>query len=47
MWSVVGHEDAVRLLDRVRESERLAHAYLFVGPARIGKIGRASCRERV
>ncbi len=38
MWSVVGHEDAVRLLDRVRESERLAHAYLFVGPARIGKM---------
>lgn len=38
MWSVVGHEDAVRLFDRVRESGRMAHAYLFVGPARIGKM---------
>lgn len=34
---VIGHEYAVDLLKRSLESNRLAHAYLFVGPPRIGK----------
>ena len=37
MWGVVGHQGVVRLLDRAREQERLAPAYLFVGPPHVGK----------
>lgn len=37
MWDVVGHEWAVRLLARSLAKESTSHAYLFTGPARIGK----------
>ena len=37
MWNIVGHEDATRLLGRALETGRLAHAYLLVGPAHVGK----------
>lgn len=38
MWQIVGHEKAVGLLDRSLKNERLAHAYLFVGPSHVGKM---------
>ena len=38
MWQVIGHEKAVRLLERGLKSEKLAHAYLFVGPPHVGKM---------
>lgn len=34
---LIGHELIVRMLDRAVVEERLRHAYLFVGPARVGK----------
>jgi DNA polymerase-3 subunit delta' len=37
MWPIVGHQWAVDLLAHSIEQGRLAHAYLFVGPPRIGK----------
>ena len=37
MWQVVGHEAAVALLSRSLEREMLSHAYMFVGPSRVGK----------
>ena len=37
MWQVVGHESAVALLSRSLEREMLSHAYVFVGPSRVGK----------
>ena len=37
MWQVVGHEEAVALLTRSLEKDMLSHAYLFVGPPRVGK----------
>jgi len=36
-WPVVGHEWAVALLARALQSGRLSHAYLFTGPAHVGK----------
>jgi DNA polymerase-3 subunit delta' len=36
-WPVVGHDWAVHLLERAIESGRLSHAYLFTGPAHVGK----------
>ena len=38
MWSVIGQSRAVSLLQRSLETGSLAHAYLFVGPARVGKM---------
>lgn len=38
MWDVVGQERALLLLQRSLESGSLAHAYLFVGPAHVGKM---------
>jgi DNA polymerase-3 subunit delta' len=38
MWQVVGQERAVTLLQRSLKSGSLAHAYLFVGPAHVGKM---------
>ncbi len=38
MWNVIGHEAAVSLLQRGLEKGTIAHAYLFVGPAHIGKM---------
>lgn len=37
MWSVVGHPWAVDFLEQSLVSARLAHAYLLLGPANIGK----------
>jgi DNA polymerase-3 subunit delta' len=35
--TIIGHEDAVTALNRSIAEGRLAHAYLFCGPSRIGK----------
>jgi DNA polymerase-3 subunit delta' len=36
-WTVIGHEWAVEMLRRDVAQERVRHAYLFTGPAGIGK----------
>jgi DNA polymerase-3 subunit delta' len=36
-WQVIGHDWAVALLRRSLAANRVAHAYLFTGPPRIGK----------
>lgn len=36
-WDVIGHGWAVEMLQRQRAGGRVRHAYLFTGPARIGK----------
>jgi len=38
MWQVIGQTRAVSLLQHSLESGALAHAYLFVGPAHVGKM---------
>ena len=38
MWQVVGHQSAVSLLARGLKNKSLAHAYLLVGPPKIGKM---------
>ena len=38
MWQITGHETAVELLDNSLRNDRLSHAYLFVGPAQVGKM---------
>lgn len=38
VWSVIGQDRAVSLLQRSLEAGSLAHAYLFVGPAHVGKM---------
>jgi len=38
---VVGHRQAIALLERALDGDRLNHAYLFVGPARVGKAALA------
>jgi len=42
-WSIIGHEWAVKRLQQQIKQGRLAHAYLFTGPAHIGKrtLGQA------
>lgn len=37
MSSIIGHEKIVEFLGKSTENNRLAHAYLFVGPEHIGK----------
>jgi DNA polymerase III subunit delta' len=37
MWSITGHNQALATLERSLAEDRLAHAYLITGPARIGK----------
>ena len=37
-WQVIGQTRAVSLLQRSLETDSLAHAYLFIGPAHIGKM---------
>ncbi|HUV94952.1 MAG TPA: DNA polymerase III subunit delta', partial [Anaerolineae bacterium] len=37
MWQTIGHEWAIALLQRAIETGRVAHAYLFTGPANVGK----------
>ena len=36
-WGVHGQDHAVAALRRAMTSQQLAHAYLFVGPAGVGK----------
>lgn len=36
-WGVIGHSWAVEMLQRHQSAGRVRHAYLFTGPARIGK----------
>ena len=36
-WHIVGHEHAIHALSRAISSQRVRHAYLFTGPAQIGK----------
>jgi DNA polymerase-3 subunit delta' len=38
VWPVIGHNWAVELLWQGVRSGRLGHAYLFVGPGRVGKM---------
>lgn len=38
MWQVIGQTRAVSLLQRSLEMDSLAHAYLFGGPAHVGKM---------
>ncbi|MFC2005581.1 ATP-binding protein [Chloroflexota bacterium] len=38
MWQVIGQTRALSLLQRSLETGSLAHAYLFVGPAHVGKM---------
>ena len=38
MWSVIGQAKAVSLIQRSLETGSLAHAYLFTGPAHVGKM---------
>ncbi len=37
MKDLIGHHPIVRMLDQAVSQDRLRHAYLFVGPARVGK----------
>ena len=41
MWSLVGHRPALQFLERSLETERLAHSYLLIGPAHVGKMALA------
>ncbi|MGB6836539.1 MAG: AAA family ATPase, partial [Dehalococcoidia bacterium] len=41
MWTVVGQEAAVSMLTRCLAEGRISHAYLFVGPAQVGKTTTA------
>lgn len=45
-WSIVGHEWAVALLQNAVETQRHAHAYLFTGPAHIGRYTLALALAR-
>ncbi len=36
-WKTFGHPGAIRLLARSSQTDRLAHAYLITGPAKVGK----------
>ncbi len=38
MWSVIGQDRAVSLLQRSLATDSVAHAYLFTGPAHVGKM---------
>ena len=42
MWSVVGHEWTVRMLQHCVSQNRIGHAYLLTGPAQIGKTTLAT-----
>ena len=37
MWRTVGHGKAIAALSRSLAGGRLAHSYIFIGPARVGK----------
>lgn len=48
-WPVIGHEWALDLLAHAIRSNRLSHAYLFTGPAQVGKttVARAFAQALV
>ncbi|QBD81937.1 DNA polymerase III subunit delta' [Ktedonosporobacter rubrisoli] len=37
-WDIVGHEHSIDILRRTLAAQQIRHAYLFVGPQRIGKM---------
>ena len=37
MWGTIGHEWAAEFLRRAIDGQQVAHAYLFTGPANVGK----------
>ena len=37
MWSTIGHERALRSLQRGLDSDRVSHSFLIAGPAQVGK----------
>lgn len=41
MWQTVGHDWAIQRLQNVVQRQHLTHAYLFTGPASIGKLSLA------
>lgn len=41
MWTVIGQDAAVAMLSRCLVEGRISHAYLFVGPAQVGKVATA------
>ncbi|HCC23656.1 TPA: hypothetical protein DF272_05805 [Candidatus Falkowbacteria bacterium] len=45
-WQVIGHEPILRFLENSLVKRSLAHAYIFAGPAKIGKttIAKRFCR---
>lgn len=45
-WGVIGHEWAVRSLQRAAERNELSHAYLFAGPPGLGKTTLALAMAR-
>lgn len=36
-WNIVGHEHSIDILRRTLAAQQVRHAYLFIGPQRIGK----------
>jgi len=38
MWQIIGQSRAVSLLQQSLAAERIAHAYLFIGPQHVGKM---------
>ena len=46
MWSVIGHDWAVELLERSIRADTTSHAYLIVGPAQVGKTTLAKAFAR-
>ena len=42
MWRTIGHDRAVKVLQRSLEEGRLSHAYLLVGPRSVGKMTLAT-----
>lgn len=37
-WDIIGHERSIDILRRTIAAQQVRHAYLFTGPARIGKV---------
>jgi DNA polymerase-3 subunit delta' len=37
MWNIIGHRQTLAFFEHVQRSKRLSHAYLFTGPAQVGK----------
>src|SRR5256885_2863560 len=52
---VIGQEEAIVAVSRsirraragIKDPKRPTGSFIFLGPSGVGKIGRASCRERV